>query len=88
MKLYKKDDKGNEIWRKVVPSPEPLDIVEIEAVEAAIEKGFIPITVGGGGIPVIEVEPDKEGNFECNYGITFKNGKDIKIYTGVEAVID
>jgi len=88
MKLYKKDDKGNEIWRKVVPSPEPLDIVEIEAVEAAIEKGFIPITVGGGGIPVIEVEPDKEGNFECNYGITFKNGKDIKIYSGVEAVID
>lgn len=88
MKLYKKDDKGNEIWRKVVPSPEPLDIVEIEAVEAAIEKGFIPITVGGGGIPVIEVKPDHEGKFNCNYGITFKNGEGVKIYSGVEAVID
>lgn len=88
MKLYKKDDKGNEIWRKVVPSPEPLDIVEIEAVEAAIEKGFIPITVGGGGIPVVEVEPDEKGEFKCNYEIVYKNGKDTKIYSGVEAVID
>ncbi|MBC7195009.1 MAG: carbamate kinase [Caldisericia bacterium] len=88
MKLYKKDDKGNEIWRKVVPSPEPLDIVEIEAIEAAIEKGFIPITVGGGGIPVVEVEPDEKGEFKCNYEIVFKNGKDTKIYSGVEAVID
>lgn len=88
MKLYKKDDKGNEIWRKVVPSPEPLDIVEIEAVEAAIEKGFIPITVGGGGIPVVEVEPDEKGEFKCNYEIVFRNGKGTKIYNGVEAVID
>lgn len=88
MKLYKKDDKGNEIWRKVVPSPEPLDIVEIDAIEAAIEKGFIPITVGGGGIPVVEVEPDEKGEFKCNYEIVYKNGKGTKIYNGVEAVID
>lgn len=88
MKLYKKDDKGNEIWRKVVPSPEPLDIVEIDAIEAAIEKGFIPITVGGGGIPVVEVEPDEKGEFKCNYEIVFRNGKGTKIYNGVEAVID
>ncbi len=88
MKLYKKDDKGNEIWRKVVPSPEPLDIVEIDAIEAAIEKGFIPITVGGGGIPVVEVEPDEKGEFKCSYEIVFKNGKGTKIYNGVEAVID
>ncbi|MCX8094810.1 MAG: carbamate kinase [Caldisericia bacterium] len=88
MKLYKKDDKGNEIWRKVVPSPEPLDIVEIDAIEAAIEKGFIPITVGGGGIPVVEVEPDEKGEFRCNYEIVFRNGKGTKIYNGVEAVID
>jgi carbamate kinase len=88
VKLYKKDDKGNEIWRKVVPSPDPLDIVEFDLVEAALEEGMIPITVGGGGIPVIKIEPDETGAFKCNYDITFKNGYDGSIYTGVEAVID
>jgi magnesium chelatase family protein len=51
MKMYKKDDKGNEIWRRVVPSPVPTDIVEIEAIEAMLARGLVPITVGGGGIP-------------------------------------
>ncbi len=88
VKLYKKDDKGNEIWRKVVPSPDPLDIVEFDLVEAALEEGMIPITVGGGGIPVIKIEPDETGAFKCNYDITFKDGFDGPIYTGVEAVID
>jgi len=75
VKLYKKDEKGNEIWRKVVPSPEPLDIVEFDLIQSAIEQGMIPITVGGGGIPVIKVEPDANGVFNCNYGITYKDGK-------------
>jgi|UniRef100_A0A7C4XU42 carbamate kinase len=88
VKLYKKDDRGNEIWRKVVPSPEPLDIVEIDLVEAALERGMIPITVGGGGIPVVLEEPDENGVYHSNYGFTFKDGKDLKIYRGVEAVID
>ena len=88
VKLYKKDEEGNELWRRVVPSPEPLDIVEIDAVEAALEKGNIPITVGGGGIPVVEVKPDENGVYRCNYGIEFKGPKGLKIYRGVEAVID
>ncbi len=88
VKLYKKDDKGNEIWRKVVPSPEPLDIVEFDMIDDAVRNGIIPITVGGGGIPVIRVAPDSEGSFNCNYGISFKDGKDTVVYSGVEAVID
>lgn len=88
VKLYKKDETGNEMWRRVVPSPEPIDIVEIELIESALEKNAIPITVGGGGIPVVEVHPDERGIYDCNYGIKFQNGKDIKIYSGVEAVID
>jgi len=88
VKLYKKDDKGNEIWRKVVPSPQPLDVVEIDMVEAALEKGMIPITVGGGGIPVVEEDPDENGVYHSNYGFTFKDEQDLKIYRGVEAVID
>jgi len=42
-------------WRRVVASPLPKEVVEIEAVEALIKAGAIVITVGGGGIPVIDV---------------------------------
>jgi len=42
-------------WRRVVPSPLPKEIVEILTVETLIKKGIIVITVGGGGIPVIDV---------------------------------
>jgi carbamate kinase len=40
-------------WRRVVASPRPLRIVEEDAVCALIDDGFIVITVGGGGIPVV-----------------------------------
>ena len=42
-------------WRRVVASPLPKEVVELEAVQALIEAGTIVITVGGGGIPVIDV---------------------------------
>ena len=41
-------------WRRVVASPMPREIVELETVETLIESGIITITVGGGGIPVID----------------------------------
>jgi carbamate kinase len=40
-------------WRRVVPSPIPTEIVELDSVRALISAGVIVITVGGGGIPVI-----------------------------------
>ena len=41
-------------YRRVVPSPKPVSIVEIETVEKLVSEGCIVITVGGGGIPVIK----------------------------------
>ena len=41
-------------WRRVVPSPIPKKIVELPVVEQLVSKHNIVITVGGGGIPVVE----------------------------------
>ncbi|MBR5634914.1 MAG: carbamate kinase [Prevotella sp.] len=41
-------------WRRVVPSPIPKKIVELPVVEQLVSKHHIVITVGGGGIPVVE----------------------------------
>ena len=43
-------------WRRVVASPLPVEIMELEAIKTLIESGTITITVGGGGIPVIETK--------------------------------
>ncbi len=47
-------------WRRVVPSPIPQKIVELPAVQTLLDNGICTITVGGGGIPVIQ---DDEGNY-------------------------
>ena len=40
-------------WRRVVPSPQPLAILDLPAIEALLAAGIIPIAAGGGGIPVV-----------------------------------
>ena len=46
-----KEDAGRG-WRKVVPSPKPIDIIEADLVKMALDNQAILITAGGGGIPV------------------------------------
>lgn len=40
-------------WRRLVPAPAPLEIVELNAIRALLERDMLVITVGGGGIPVV-----------------------------------
>lgn len=48
-------------YRRVVPSPIPQRIVELKVVEQLVKAGDIVITVGGGGIPVVETEQGLKG---------------------------
>ena len=53
------DDAGRG-WRRVVASPLPKEVVELDTVKALIKAGVIVVTVGGGGIPVVD---DGSGNY-------------------------
>jgi len=48
-------------WRRVVASPIPKEVVELPSVKALLDAGQVVITVGGGGIPVIEDNGDLKG---------------------------
>jgi len=46
-------------WRRVVASPKPVRIIEADVIRHLVERGYVTIAAGGGGIPVVE---DKCGN--------------------------
>jgi len=48
-------------WRRVVPSPQPISVIESETIKWLVERGTIVIAVGGGGIPIYI---DDDGNLE------------------------
>lgn len=56
--VYKEDAQGRG-WRKVVASPKPNRIANRKSIEKLARSGSIVIAVGGGGIPVFYVEPNK-----------------------------
>jgi carbamate kinase len=48
-------------FRRVVPSPIPKEILELEAIRSLVQQGYVVIAAGGGGIPVIR---DEKGDLE------------------------
>jgi carbamate kinase len=50
-------DRGAKGWRRVVASPEPLEILDGAAVATLLSAGYVVVSTGGGGIPVVR-EPD------------------------------
>jgi carbamate kinase len=88
-----KEDPGRG-WRRVVPSPRPITIVERNIIRKLFEDGVIVITVGGGGIPVYV---EKDGTYEGVDGVIDKDlasavlareigAKELYILTAVEKV--
>ena len=69
-------------WRRVVPSPLPKKVVEIEAVKTLIEAGVIVVTVGGGGIPVIE---KSEGEYTGTAAVIDKDFASALLATNIDA---
>jgi carbamate kinase len=53
------EDRGEKGWRRVVASPEPLEIIDAPAARALVDAGFVVVANGGGGIPVVR---DADGN--------------------------
>jgi carbamate kinase len=48
-------------YRRVVPSPEPIEIIELEVIRHLVNQGVLVITCGGGGVPVIRNNGDVQG---------------------------
>jgi len=48
-------------YRRVVASPLPTDIIELDIIKGCLERGIVVIAVGGGGIPVIYEDGDLKG---------------------------
>jgi carbamate kinase len=66
-------------WRRVVPSPQPVEVVEAEGLRALLAVGAVPVAAGGGGIPVVP-----EGN--GYHGVAAVIDKDLTAAVLVRAV--
>lgn len=64
-----KEDAGRG-WRRMIASPAPLKIIELDAINSLVANGFIVVAVGGGGIPVIE---DENGMLQGTYAVIDKD---------------
>lgn len=74
------EDRGERGWRRMVPSPEPVEILDAPAIAALVAAGVIVVGNGGGGIPVTA---DTDGDTDEDTGGDVDGG-----VHGVEAVID
>lgn len=68
-KGYKFVEDSGRGYRRVVPSPMPINIVELDSIETLIKHGTLVIAAGGGGIPVVK----EEGNYKGVDAVIDKN---------------
>jgi carbamate kinase len=51
------EDRGKKGWRRVVASPEPLEVLDAPAAAVLLDAGYVVLAAGGGGVPVVR-DPD------------------------------
>lgn len=69
-------------WRRVVASPQPLEIVELDAIKMALQNDYIVVAVGGGGIPVVR---NDNGELRGVYAVIDKDRASSLLATGIGA---
>ncbi len=85
---------SNRGWRRVVPSPQPISIVQLDTIRRLVTQGVTTIAVGGGGIPVMK---DEQGRIRGLEAVIDKDRasallavalgvKQLYITTGVDAI--
>lgn len=80
-KKYCMAEENNKGYRRLVPSPKPVYIVEKEVIQSLLESGHIVIAAGGGGIPVIQ----KNGGYEGIAAVVDKDAASEKLAEGIDA---
>ncbi|ALX48495.1 carbamate kinase [Lentibacillus amyloliquefaciens] len=73
---------SNRGWRRVVPSPEPINILEADTIKQLAEAGNLVVACGGGGIPVIQRE---DGEYEGIEAVIDKDRSGYKLAEEVNA---
>jgi carbamate kinase len=68
-------------WRRVVPSPEPLEILELDAVKTLLRSGTAVVAVGGGGVPVVR----RNGRYDGIDAVIDKDRASAVLATGLGA---
>ena len=69
-------------WRRVVASPEPVEIVEEKAIAQAVALGWIVVAVGGGGIPVVR---NAKGELSSVYAVIDKDRASSLLASSIDA---
>jgi carbamate kinase len=69
-------------WRRVVASPEPVEIVEVEAITQAVQMGWVVIAAGGGGIPVVR---NSKGELRSVYAVIDKDRASSLLASAIDA---
>jgi carbamate kinase len=88
-----KEDSGRG-YRRVVPSPEPVTILETPAIRALLEQGMVVVAAGGGGVPVVRAKTGYQGvdavidkDYAASQLATALAAEALVLVTGVDSVL-
>jgi carbamate kinase len=88
--------RDGEAWRRVVPSPEPLELVELPLIRLLVDSGALVVCAGGGGVPVVAdasgalrgVEAVVDKDLTAALLAEAVNADALLLLTDVDAVVD